>query len=49
MEVVADWELQDTIYGYDGASRLLTTNLSNGVVSGYDYDEVGRLLPIFDG
>jgi YD repeat-containing protein len=47
MEVVTDWDLQNTTYAYDAANRLLTTNLPNGVVSRYDYDDAGRLLSIF--
>ena len=47
MEVVTDWDLQETSYTYDAAGRPLTTNLPNGVISSYSYDEAGRLLSIF--
>jgi RHS repeat-associated protein len=47
MQVVTDWDLQDTTYAYDAANRMQAANLPNGVVSSYSYDEAGRLLSIF--
>jgi RHS repeat-associated protein len=43
---VTDWSSASTTYSYDDANRMTATNLPNGVVSSFGYDNAGRLLSV---